>query len=106
MHVTLTKGSTKITIDQINITILQVSNTKITTMAESRTHPPSMADLQALDISDALSWTRAEFEIPQARACGGDFDGEAVYFCGNSLGLLSKRGRQHLLEELNVWSTR
>lgn len=63
-------------------------------------------DLTALDASDPLNWTRREFEIPQARACGGDVGGEAVYFCGNSLGLLSKRGRQHMLEELDVWSSR
>lgn len=31
-------------------------------------------------------------------------DGEAVYFCGNSLGLLNKRARQHMMEELDVWS--
>jgi hypothetical protein len=33
-------------------------------------------------------------------------EGEAVYFCGNSLGLLSKNARRHMLEELDVWSTR
>lgn len=33
-------------------------------------------------------------------------DGEAVYFCGNSLGLLAKKARKHMLEELEVWSTR
>lgn len=32
-------------------------------------------------------------------------DGEAVYFCGNSLGLLSKRGRKLIMEELDTWST-
>jgi kynureninase len=33
-------------------------------------------------------------------------DGEAVYFCGNSLGLLAKKARQHMMQELDVWSTR
>lgn len=33
-------------------------------------------------------------------------DGKAIYFCGNSLGLLSKKARQHIMEELDVWSTR
>jgi kynureninase len=33
-------------------------------------------------------------------------DGDAIYFCGNSLGLLTKRARQHVLEELDTWSTR
>lgn len=85
----------------------------------------STADLQRLDAEDKLNWTRSEFEIPSARACGADqgmsflsppshsryrkvnnnADGEAIYFCGNSLGLLSKRARQHLLEELDVWSS-
>lgn len=32
-------------------------------------------------------------------------DGEAVYFCGNSLGLLSKRGRELVMQELDTWST-
>ena len=63
-------------------------------------------DLNGLDATDQLKWTRSEFEIPQARACGGEVDGDAIYFCGNSLGLLSKKGRQHMLEELDVWSSR
>ena len=63
------------------------------------------AKLAALDAADPLAWTRGEFEIPQSRACGGEVDGEAIYFCGNSLGLLSKTGRRHLMEELDVWST-
>jgi kynureninase len=44
--------------------------------------------------------------MPNARACGGEVDGDAIYFCGNSLGLLSKKARQHMQEELDVWSTR
>lgn len=68
--------------------------------------PPTMDELQRLDEEDKLKWTRDEFEIPNAKACGGEVDGEAIYFCGNSLGLLSKKARQHVLEELDVWSTR
>ncbi|WVQ97101.1 kynureninase [Kwoniella sp. CBS 9459] len=67
---------------------------------------PSKADLAKWDQEDPLNWTRDEFEIPTVKACGGDGDGEAIYFCGNSLGLLNKRARQHLMEELDVWSTR
>ena len=63
-------------------------------------------DLVALDKSDPLAWTRGEFEIPNARACGGEVDGDAIYFCGNSLGLLSKKARKHMLEEIDVWSGR
>jgi kynureninase len=77
-----------------------------TAISTSTMSAPSKSDLAALDASDPLSWTRERFEIPQARACGGNVDGEAVYFCGNSLGLLSKKGRQNMLEELDVWSTR
>lgn len=33
-------------------------------------------------------------------------DGEAIYFCGNSLGLLSKQARQYVMQELDVWSSR
>ena len=67
---------------------------------------PTLDQLAALDADDPLSWTRDEFEIPDAKACGGEVEGEAIYFCGNSLGLLSKKARKHLMEELDVWSTR
>ncbi|ORX35949.1 kynureninase [Kockovaella imperatae] len=65
----------------------------------------SPPDLVSLDKNDSLAWTREEFEIPSARACGADSDGEAIYFCGNSLGLLSKKGRKLLMEEVDVWAT-
>lgn len=68
--------------------------------------PPTAEQLKQLDAEDPLKWTREEFEMPVAKACGGKVEGPAVYFCGNSLGLLSKRARQHMLEELDVWSTR
>jgi len=68
--------------------------------------PPSAEQLASLDADDPLSWTRGEFEIPNAKACGAEVDGEAVYFCGNSLGLLNKKARKHLMEELDVWSSR
>ncbi|BEI91963.1 uncharacterized protein CcaverHIS019_0407830 [Cutaneotrichosporon cavernicola] len=66
---------------------------------------PTKDQLKQWDEEDPLNWTRAEFEIPDARKCGGKVDGETVYFCGNSLGLLNKRARQHMMEELDVWST-
>ena len=75
-------------------------------MSKTSSDPLNRAELASLDASDPLAWTRAEFEIPLARACGAEIDGEAIYFCGNSLGLLSKRARHHVLEELDVWSTR
>ncbi|WVW82086.1 kynureninase [Kwoniella bestiolae CBS 10118] len=66
---------------------------------------PTIDDLIKLDQQDPLNWTRDEFEIPNIKACGGEGDGEAIYFCGNSLGLLSKKARKHMIEELDVWST-
>ncbi|WWC58390.1 kynureninase [Kwoniella dejecticola CBS 10117] len=66
---------------------------------------PTIDDLIKLDQEDPLNWTRDEFEIPNIQACGGERDGEAIYFCGNSLGLLSKKARKHMIEELDVWST-
>ena len=36
------------------------------------TRPFSQADLQAKDAADSLNWTRGEFELPSARACGGE----------------------------------
>jgi kynureninase len=66
---------------------------------------PSAADLAKLDQEDALAWTRGEFDIPNARACGGEVDEDAIYFCGNSLGLLNKKARKHMIEELDVWGS-
>lgn len=68
--------------------------------------PKSMDELCALDKADPLSWTRAEFELPLTKECGGEGEGEAIYFCGNSLGLLSKRARALVVEEMDVWSKR
>lgn len=86
-------------------------------MTNTNTQPPTKEQLKKWDEEDPLNWTRGEFEIPDAKACGGDVgksssgdcseltaDGDAIYFCGNSLGLLSKRARQHMLEELETWS--
>ena len=75
-------------------------------MPEVFNKAPTLDELRELDAKDPLNWTRGEFEIPDARKCGGEVDGEAIYFCGNSLGLLNKNARKHLMEELDVWSTR
>lgn len=51
-----------------------------------------------LDSNDSLSSFRNEFEFPQ-------FQGKnKVYFTGNSLGLLPKKGRAAIEQELNDWS--
>lgn len=96
------------------------------------TNAPTKDQLKQWDAEDPLKWTRDEFELPDAKECGGDVgessrsgnslrltskltvrrhwltlhlpDGKAVYFCGNSLGLLSKRARKHVMEELDTWS--
>lgn len=34
--------------------------------------PPTKEQLAQWDREDPLNWTRSEFEIPDAKACGGD----------------------------------
>lgn len=86
-------------------------------------------DPHTLDSEDSLKWARDEFEIPLKSDSGGDGtsnlfpngnvtmetllitlsstgDGEVVYLCGNSLGLLPKQARKLLNEEIDVWSKR
>lgn len=53
------------------------------------------------DARDSLAWCRAEFELPV------DHDGAPLlYFCGNSLGLMPRKVRMIVAEELDVWSRR
>ena len=51
-----------------------------------------------LDAQDPLSSYRNEFEFPQMPQ-GGD----EIYLCGNSLGLMPKRSREYVCEELEKW---
>lgn len=51
------------------------------------------------DDADQLSHWRNEFEFPKHN--GKD----VVYMCGNSLGLMPKKARSYIEEELNDWST-
>lgn len=54
---------------------------------------------EALDLADPLRNFRDEFHIP------ADSNGDpAVYLCGNSLGLQSKRAAQFVREELDDWA--
>jgi kynureninase len=56
---------------------------------------------QRLDKDDPLAPFRDRFEFPMER------DGhEAVYFCGNSLGLQPKLAAQYVQEELSEWARR
>jgi kynureninase len=79
-------------------------------MSDSR-NPTALADVNVaafeatedfarhLDAIDPLRDLRGEFEIPPA---GRD---EAIYLCGNSLGLMPRRTRALVAAELEKWST-
>ncbi|MBK8915471.1 MAG: kynureninase [Phycisphaerales bacterium] len=57
---------------------------------------------RALDAADPLSRYRERFCIP--RSHGGAADGSpAIYFCGNSLGLMPRATRAAVLQELEDW---
>jgi len=76
-------------------------------LASSKMHTADFA--QALDQNDPLRKFRREFFIPlDSKAKGVDPEfGEApryaIYFCGNSLGLMSKRVRKYVDEECDKW---
>ncbi|KAI9501262.1 kynureninase-like protein [Coemansia spiralis] len=68
---------------------------------------------QHMDANDPLSHLRDEFEIPSVSQVTGDDstadtgktgDTDCTYLCGNSLGLLPKRARQILNEEMDEWA--
>lgn len=51
-----------------------------------------------LDAADPLRDCRAQFNIPKR-----DNGEDVIYFCGNSLGLMPKKARQYVEEELDAW---
>lgn len=53
---------------------------------------------KAMDAKDPLRRFRSEFLFPQHE--GND----AIYFCGNSLGLQPKKTREYILKQLDNWS--
>ncbi len=59
----------------------------------------SLAFAQAMDVQDPLQHFRNQFYIPQHN--GKD----ALYFCGNSLGLQSKNVENYIARELEQWRT-
>ncbi|KAJ2488706.1 Kynureninase (L-kynurenine hydrolase) [Coemansia sp. RSA 2052] len=66
---------------------------------------------QAMDAADPLGHLRAEFEIPTVAQVAGSADecsseAPCTYLCGNSLGLLPKRARRILNEEVDEWAAR
>lgn len=59
-----------------------------------------------MDRQDSLAWARDEYEIPLRKDSGCEGEGDVIYLCGNSLGLLPKKARKLMQEELDVWSRR
>jgi kynureninase len=67
---------------------------------------PTPAEAAALhaDETDPLRASRGRFHIPRIR--GGPHAGEeAVYLCGNSLGLMPKATREAVVQELDDWAS-
>ncbi|MCB0796531.1 MAG: kynureninase [Chitinophagales bacterium] len=59
----------------------------------------SLDEVRAMDATDPMASFRSHYHIPQ-------HDGkDAVYLCGNSLGLQPKKTRQYIEEELKDWET-
>eukprot|EP00466_Bigelowiella_natans_P014312 jgi/Bigna1/85246/estExt_fgenesh1_pg.C_30056 len=81
--------------------------------AKSHNFPPDKAltceFATLLDSKDPLKSFRSEFYIPKdAKREGvdpefGEAPGYSIYFCGNSLGLLSKRAESYVQEECQKW---
>ncbi|KAJ2761097.1 Kynureninase (L-kynurenine hydrolase), partial [Coemansia nantahalensis] len=65
---------------------------------------------QEMDSRDPLAHLRDEFAIPTVREVAGEdaVDGDAacVYLCGNSLGLMPRRARAILDDEMDEWASR
>jgi len=61
-----------------------------------------------LDSRDELAHLRDEFNLPNQPAPKGAQAGpeKAIYLCGNSLGLMPKRTKALIDQELEVWSDR
>ncbi|MEZ4457258.1 MAG: kynureninase [Gemmatimonadales bacterium] len=62
-------------------------------------YQPTLDWARAQDAADALGPLRSEFEFPPA-----DSAGPLVYLCGNSLGLMPRRVRPLLQQELDDWA--
>ncbi|CAG8600358.1 9690_t:CDS:2 [Acaulospora morrowiae] len=79
--------------------------------AKAKLDPLSVEFSKHLDEHDRLKPLREEFSIPKSKDVVTEGTSktkpneEVVYFCGNSLGLMPKRVRQLLSQELDVWAT-
>jgi kynureninase len=62
----------------------------------------------AVDLDSKSISYRSEFCVPLIKqlGCASSSEEEAVYLCGNSLGLQPKQTRTLLNEELDVWAAR
>ncbi|KAL0143435.1 kynureninase [Mucor lusitanicus] len=88
----------------------------ISELIEKSQHALTSVELASeLDAHNTLSPYRNEFAIPTRRDVSGeksiyenenDLDQPCTYLCGNSLGLMPKRSRQLINEELDAWSKR
>lgn len=74
-----------------------VSNTDAL-ICHSMHYQPTLDYARQADAHDPLRDCRAQFLFPQYQGK------EALYFCGNSLGLQPRNARQYLLEELDDWA--
>ncbi|KAI0695913.1 kynureninase [Cytidiella melzeri] len=70
------------------------------------------SSFKLLHNEDILRKFRSEFVIPTYRQMKAGSvpdalqDEECTYLCGNSLGVMAKRSKELILEELDVWGTR
>lgn len=69
-------------------------------MSQDATNPDAvtLAAARALDQADSLARFRDDFCLPQ------EFEDPDIYFVGNSLGLMPRRTRDYVTEELDRWS--
>ncbi|KAJ2558977.1 Kynureninase (L-kynurenine hydrolase) [Coemansia sp. RSA 1933] len=65
---------------------------------------------QHMDSIDPLASLRNEFEVPSVNQITGssteEGNADCTYLCGNSLGLMPKKARQILNEEMDEWSAK
>jgi len=59
-----------------------------------------------LDKRDELAHMRDKFLFPRAHPDDPASSGEAIYLCGNSLGLQPRRARDYVMYELDEWQKR
>jgi kynureninase len=68
---------------------------------------PTPEFAQQKDREDRLQSYRAEFYFPRHQGPGGEVNGrngkDAIYFCGNSLGLQPRKAEAAIMQELKDW---